>query len=80
MGNMLAMKVSEAYEKSRSSELADEIWRFKNPDEPLDTADREYLSWRNSLPLFLDCAHEAGLDNVIVAFEMKTPISNKAIG
>lgn len=79
MGNMLAMKVSEAYEKSRSSELADEIWRFKNPDEPLDTADREYLSWRNSLPLFLDCAHEAGLDNVIVAFEMKTPISNKAI-
>ena len=40
---------------------------------------REYVSWRNSLPLFLECAINASLDNVYVIFEMKTPISNKAI-
>lgn len=79
MENILAMIVSEAYEKSRTSELADEIWRFKNPDEDVNREDREYLSWKNSLPVFLDCVHNAGLDNIIVVFEMKTPISNKAI-
>lgn len=79
MGNLFFMKVGEAYAKSNSSELADGIWHFKHPEEEIDVADREYVSWRNSLPHFLECAHNAGLDELYVVFEMKTPISNKAI-
>lgn len=79
MGELLFMKIEEAYEKSLSYALADEIWGYKHPDEDVNSEDREYISWVNSLPRFLECAHNANLDDVIVAFEMKTPISNKAI-
>lgn len=79
MGKLLSMKVREAYEKSLSDVLAKEIWCFKHPDENVNRNDREYISWVNSLPRFLECAHNANLDDVIVVFEMKTPISNKAI-
>lgn len=79
MGNLLSMKVREAFAKCNSFELADEIWKFKHPEEKIDREDREYVSWKNSLPQFLECAHNAGLDEVYVVFEMKTPISNKAI-
>ena len=79
MSKLLSMKAGEAYEKSNTSSLADEIWAFKNPDDEIDTNDREYISWINSLPVFLECVHKAGLDDVLVVFEMKTPISNKAI-
>lgn len=79
MKELLSMTVGEAYSKSLSSALAEEIWEFKNPGESVDKKNREYISWRNSLPCFLECAHLAGLDNLLVVFEMKTPISNKAI-
>ena len=79
MENLLYMKVDEAYKKSKSNILADEIWRYKNPNIPVDVEDKEYLSWRNSLPKFLECAYEANLHDVYVIFEMKTPISNKAM-
>lgn len=79
MGNLLYMNVSEAYAKSKTNELANEIWKYKYPGEDIDASNREYISWLNSLPHCLSCAHEAGLDNIYVIFEMKTPISNKAI-
>lgn len=79
MKELLSMTVGEAYSKSRSSTLANEIWDFKNPGEFPDESNKEYISWRNSLPHFLECVHLAGLDNLLVVFEMKTPISNKAI-
>lgn len=79
MKELLSMTVGEAYSKSLSSALAEEIWEFKNPGEPVDEKNREYISWRNSLPCFLECVHLADLDNLLVVFEMKTPISNKAI-
>lgn len=79
MKELLSMTVGEAYSKSLSSALAEEIWEFKNPGEPVDEKNREYISWRNSLPCFLECVHLANLDNLLVVFEMKTPISNKAI-
>lgn len=79
MGRLFSMKVGEAYQKCLSNDLADEIWEYKHPDENVNREDREYISWLNSLPRFLECAHDANLDDVIVVFEMKTPISNKAI-
>ena len=83
MGKLFYLKVGEAYAKSKAiegtSELADRLWEYKHPGEPIDFKDREYISWVNSLPVFLNCVHEAGLDEVYAIFEMKTPISNKAI-
>lgn len=73
------MKIEEAYEKCQSRALADEIWAYKHPREDVDDADKEYISWRNSLPIFLECAFNAGLNKVITVFEMKTPISNKSM-
>lgn len=79
MGDLFFLKAKEAYIKSRTDELANDIWNYKHPGEPINSSDREYISWKNSLPLFLDCVKEAGLDEVYVVFEMKTPISNKSI-
>ncbi len=79
MGDLFFLKAKEAYIKSRTDELANAIWNYKHPDEAINFLDREYISWKNSLPLFLDCVKDAGLDEVYVVFEMKTPISNKAI-
>ncbi|MDD6805386.1 MAG: DUF2075 domain-containing protein [Clostridiales bacterium] len=79
MGELFSMKIGDAYQKSLSNDLADEIWEYKHPDEDVNREDREYISWLNSLPRFLECAHNADLDDVIVVLEMKTPISNKAI-
>lgn len=79
MGKLLSFKAREAYEKSRSEALANEIWEYKHPGEPVDFEDREYVSWRNSLPQLLEAVIAAGLNDVYVVFEMKTPISNKAI-
>ncbi len=79
MGKLLWMRVEDAYEKSQTSALADEIWMYKHPGEEIDKGDREYKSWVNSLPKILNCAHDAELDELIVIFEMKTPISNKAM-
>lgn len=79
MGNILSMKVGEAYLKSRSTELAENIWNFKHQGQVVDTSDREYISWVNSLSVFLECVHQAELDDVYIVFEMKTPMSNKAI-
>ena len=50
MGNLLSMSIKEAYQKSLSNVLANEIWEFKHPDEEVNTEDREYVSWLNSLP------------------------------
>lgn len=66
MKELLSMTVGEAYSKSLSSALAEEIWEFKNPGEPVDEKNREYISWRNSLPCFLECVHLADLDNLLV--------------
>lgn len=79
MENLFFLKVKEAHLKSRTDELANEIWNFKHPGEIVNSLDREYISWKNSLPMFLDCVKKAGLDEIYVVFEMKTPISNKAI-
>ena len=79
MGKLLYFKASEAYAKSRSEDLANILWEYKHPGEEVDKEDREYISWRNSLPLFLDAVIAAGLHDIYVIFEMKTPISNKAI-
>ncbi len=76
---LLSFKVGDAYRMSLTHSLADEIWNYKHPDENVDSEDREYISWVNSLPRFLECAHRANLDDLIAVFEMKTPISNKAI-
>ena len=54
MKELLSMTVGEAYSKSLSSALAEEIWEFKNPGEPVDEKNREYISWRNSLQCFLE--------------------------
>lgn len=77
--NLFSMKAGEAYVLSQTSALADKIWNFKNPGEQIDRDDREYISWINSLPVLLKCVRDAGLDDLYVVFEMKTPISNKAI-
>lgn len=79
MNELFHMNVGIAYEKSRSRKLANELWAFKHPDEPVDTENAEYVSWVNSLPKLLGCVHAAQLDDLIAVFEMKTPISNKAI-
>ena len=79
MGDLLSMKVRDAYKESLSDDLANRIWTYKHPREDVDVNDREYVSWLNSLPRFLECAYNANLDDVLVVFEMKTPISNKAI-
>ena len=79
LNNLLYMKVAEAYELSKSSALADKIWQFKNPNESIDHKNQEYISWINSLHIFLEGVHDACLDDLYVVFEMKTPISNKAI-
>lgn len=79
MKKLMSMKVGEAYVKSTTNQLANELWAYKNPNEMVDTSDREYISWINSLPRILECAHYAELDELLVIFEMKTPISNKAI-
>ncbi|MCQ2459056.1 MAG: DUF2075 domain-containing protein [Ruminococcus sp.] len=79
MGNLFYLKVADAYRKSRTGELANEIWAYKHPDEMINYSDREYISWKNSLTHFLNCVKAAGLDDVYAVFEMKTPISNKAI-
>lgn len=79
MGDLFYLKALEAYEKSRTDELANEIWEYKHPGELINPLDREYISWKNSLSQFLNCVKTAGLDDVYVVFEMKTPISNKAI-
>lgn len=76
---LLSFKVGDAYRMSLTHSLADEIWNYKHPDENVDSEDREYISWVNSLPRFLECVHRANLDDLIAVFEMKTPISNKAI-
>lgn len=79
MGTLLVYSAEEAYKKSLTNQLADEIWEYKFPGEDIDQKDREYISWKNSLPIFLQCVIEARLGNIYVVFEMKTPISNKAI-
>lgn len=79
MDKIFVLKAKEAYQKSRTDELANDIWKYKHPNEEIDHSDREYVSWKNSLPIFLDCLMAAGLDDVYVVFEMKTPISNKAM-
>lgn len=79
MGDLFFLKADEAYKKSRTDELANDIWNYKHPKEDINPLDREYISWKNSLPLFLDCVKDAGLGELYVVFEMKTPISNKAI-
>ncbi len=79
MDKIFVLKAKEAHQKSRTDELANDIWKYKHPNEEIDYSDREYVSWKNSLPIFLDCLMAAGLDDVYVVFEMKTPISNKAM-
>jgi hypothetical protein len=70
------MKVGEAYEKSWSPDLADTIWSYKHPGEPVDSNDREYASWRNSTRIFLRAAVNAGLSNLDVVFELPTPLGD----
>ena len=81
MENIFSMKVSEAFNKCQTTELANELWNFKNPGESIENRDddREYISWINSLPCFLTCAMNAGLEDLNVIFEMKTPISGKSV-
>ena len=88
MAKLFHYTVHEAYEKCKwyqsedeveRSLLADELWAFKRPDEEIDPKNREYVSWVKSLPCLLECAELAGLKDTIVIFEMKTPVSHKAI-
>ncbi len=76
MENILLMKVGEAYEKSKSSVLADTIWSHKHPNESVDSDDREYVSWLNSTSFFLRAAVNAGLSNLDVVFELPTPLGD----
>ena len=88
MTKLFHYRVHEAYEKCEKylsvdgyvhSLLADELWTFKRPGEDIDTTNREYVSWINSLPCLLECAVSANLQDTIVVFEMKTPVSHKAV-
>ena len=88
MAKLFHYRVQEAYEKCgkylsekghKRSVLADELWAYKRPDDDIDPTNREYVSWVNSLPCLLECAKSAKLDNTIVVFEMKTPVSRKAV-
>lgn len=76
MENILVMGVAEAYEKSKSSALADAVWNHKHPGEAVDRYDREYISWLNSTPHFLEAAVNAGLGNLDVVFELPTPLGD----
>jgi uncharacterized protein len=76
MENILIMGVAEAYEKSKSSELAKDIWNHKHPGEEVNANDREYVSWLNSTPHFLKAAVNAGLGNLDVVFELPTPLGD----
>lgn len=76
MRNTLIMKVSDAFEKSKGSDLANEIWVYKHGNEEIDKEDREYVSWLNSTPCFLEAVIEAGLENLDVAFEVPTPLGD----
>lgn len=75
MENILAMKVSDAYNKCSNS-LADEIWNYKHPGEPVDKQDREYVSWVNSIPYIIKAAVDANLNNLDVIFELPTPLGD----
>ena len=88
MAELFYYKVHEAYEKCERyiskdgrerSLLADELWAFKRPGEDIDANNREYVSWVNSLPCLLGCAESASLHDTLVVFEMKTPVSHKAV-
>lgn len=76
MDNILIMRVDEAYEKSKTSVLAEEIWKHKHLGESVDENDREYVSWLNSIPHFLEVAVKAGLGDLDVAFELHTPLGD----
>lgn len=72
----LCMKVSDAYEESKSSALADKIWKCKHDGKVCDKADSEYKSWIESPIKFLEAVKQAGLENLEVAFEFPTPSGN----
>lgn len=76
MKNILAMKVSDAYNKCNTYSLADEIWSYKHPREPVDKQNREYVSWVNSIPYILKAAVDADLGNLDVIFELPTPLGD----
>ncbi len=76
MTNTLIMNVSLALRKSKSKDLADEIWAYKHPGEKIDQEDSEYKSWNKSTRHFLEAAVEAGLENLDVAFEVPTPLGD----
>lgn len=71
MENIFTLKVKDAVAKGQA--LADDIWLYKHPGEPIQAEDSEYLSWVNSTPRFLKVAMDAGLGELDAIFEMPTP-------
>lgn len=71
MENIFTLKVKDAVAKGQA--LADDIWQYKHPGEPIQAEDSEYLSWVNSTPRFLKVAMDAGLGELDAIFEMPTP-------
>lgn len=43
MSKLFHMTVREAYEKSLSYDLANELWNFKYPEDKIDKNNREYI-------------------------------------
>ena len=59
MGELLSMKIKEAYEKSLSYALADEIWGYKHPDEDVNSEDTISLLQKREHPKFCVTAHSS---------------------
>lgn len=78
MEQILCMSVKEAYEKCKnnSRQLADEIWKYKHPEESIDMQDSEYVSWNRSTPYMIKAAMKAGLEDLDMVFELPTPLGD----
>lgn len=44
MDSLFFLEAKEAYKKSRTDELANDIWKYKHPDEEINPLDREYIT------------------------------------
>lgn len=55
--------------KVADSPLLKELWDNNHPGEMIDPTDKEYISWKNSLPVLLERILNAGLGKLDIFFE-----------
>ena len=58
--------------------LADLLWQYEyNGKRPIDSRNAEYRSWKNSLPILINCIMAAGLGNLTMSLEYVTPLDSR---